>query len=147
MSVFEQGPSSGEGHQEKLQQLRERLETLEGEEIASGSYHGDTRYHVALNRPQTEVVVEQGVAVFEVPVNLFLSNSGEYRTEDTMILLCAMRLSDGAVQVQKKSAEDGSLYAGELDEWYADAVNYIESLLSGKPKTREELELDRYLRW
>lgn len=75
-----------------------------------------------------------------------MQNEDQYEHEDTMIISCEMNLSDNSVNIAGKLGEKGEPYDGELDEWYESATQFIKSHFSGKPKTREDLEMDRYLR-
>ena len=102
--------------------------------------------YIKIGRTQKDVIIQDGKALFEVPVNLFLQNEDQYDYEDTMIILCEINLSDNSLSIKGKLGEKGEFYEGELDEWYEDATQFLKSHFSGKPKTREDLDMDRYLR-
>jgi hypothetical protein len=133
--------SEREDEDQQIGHVEDVLDSMSEEEIDNGTMGGDDRYQVKIGRSSKDVVVEGDRAVFEVPVLLLTENEA-----DVMHIVCQYGLDDGAVSFVGTRDYEGAEYEGELEDWYEDAVLFIKSHFSGKPKTREDMDLDRYLR-
>lgn len=131
---------------EQIARIEDILDRMSEQEIDSGVMGGNTRYHVKVGRSQKDVAIEGGKAVFEVPVVLSMQNEDRYEVDDPMYIVCQFDLADESLSFVETRDMDGAEYEGDLEDWYDDAVLFVRSNFDGTPKTREDLEMDRYLR-
>lgn len=130
-----------EDEEQQIGHVEDVLDRMSEEEIDNGTMGRGERYQVKIGRSQRDVEIEGDKAVFEVPVLLLTQDDA-----DVMHIVCRYGLDDGSVSFVETRDNVGAEYEGELEDWYEDAVLFIKSHFSGKPKTREDVDLDRYLR-
>ncbi len=130
------GPSpekiGNETQEQHIKKIDDFCYRISEEEIDTGTYSGNIKYHIKIGRSQKDVRIDNGTAFFEVPLNLFMQNEDDYRCDDTMNLTCEINLSDWSLQITGKQNEDGKPYQGDLDKWHDDAVEYIRKEFSAQ---------------
>jgi len=114
-----------ETDERRIERIDNFLEQISEEEIDDGNYSGNINYHIKIGMSQKNVTIENGKAVFEIPINLFMQNEDEYDLDDTMVLACEIDFSDNSFHVTGKQEQDGKPYSGDLDKSYDKALELI----------------------
>ena len=98
-----------------VQTLEEYLDALAGNIVGEGVYTEEVTYKAIISRTYQEILVEQGCAFFEVPVQYFLIGEEGPELSDVMVLQYKMELKNRELTALGTVDEEEQSYEGPLE--------------------------------